>query len=925
MNSMIGKSTGIALLMAAALLAALFAMGVFSATGVGADVSEDDPTPTIGLSSRVPSASGVTMTLTFKIDAAIAAGEPIRMTFPGFTANDVGFNIPVDDVDTEGVNEASTVTVKQGENKVLGLTAEVTGTTSRTVTISPSTDTPPTPADGEIALSAVVLTEELVVTIDKVTNPAISDEYDATLAQGSQAALTAQVSIHGATLSSNDPGAAVRIKIDQFADAEVPPGDDIVINLKDFGVPSTITESQVLFGDAGDVEGVTTTSYVGNPSEVSVSGKKITLTTPATKEDGTSHNAVTGPYTIVFKQSAGISNPNTGGDKTIELTDKDGDPTASKFTVTIDRVIKLDKSKAKRGTEITVTGKGFTSGRSATVYLQQVKPDGTTGEDGMPGDVVTDADGDPAPNVVLGTASVTDGSFTLAVDTTSPDFKSGFWTDGETKKGLNLITAIDGSDKTADKTAHFQVTGTVSAEPENVSHAEVLTIKVSDWPDTEVRRVTIGGQPAALTSADGNTLTTQVVAVTNGNATIYVEVPGKARLGTQTVSVYKDADSASTGSSTVSVGSLDLDLNPATAARGERVTINGSGFDPNRTVGFNSDIVKVTVSGKDVKERVGTFDIVTGGGVTFSVTVPINTSAIRDGDNTVKVEAWDGRIGTAKLSIPEATITLDPTEGRRGTSVGVTGTGFIANELVLVTYGSTGDASKDTRVGSALADSRGNIDLSFDVPASAQIGKEEKVTAEARVTVDNVEVVVDAQATHTTPEAVVTADPSDASPGDSITISGANLPLHSNVSELKIGDTDVTPSPKPLTDGNGSFSATVTVPQLELGNETITVKMGEATYSGPIKIVAESAIPAPTDPAEVFADLVEAGRLARVWYQDRATQDWTFYDPDPAFASFNRLNEVSSGQVVTIIITDGEPIPFQGETLYQGSNSIALD
>ena len=36
MNSLVGKSTGIALLMAAAMLAALFAMGVFSATGVGA-------------------------------------------------------------------------------------------------------------------------------------------------------------------------------------------------------------------------------------------------------------------------------------------------------------------------------------------------------------------------------------------------------------------------------------------------------------------------------------------------------------------------------------------------------------------------------------------------------------------------------------------------------------------------------------------------------------------------------------------------------------------------------------------------------------------------------------------------------------------------------------------------------------------------
>ena len=46
MNSMIGKSTGIALLMAAALLAALFAMGVFSASGVGAEVRDADATAT---------------------------------------------------------------------------------------------------------------------------------------------------------------------------------------------------------------------------------------------------------------------------------------------------------------------------------------------------------------------------------------------------------------------------------------------------------------------------------------------------------------------------------------------------------------------------------------------------------------------------------------------------------------------------------------------------------------------------------------------------------------------------------------------------------------------------------------------------------------------------------------------------------------
>ena len=78
-----------------------------------------------------------------------------------------------------------------------------------------------------------------------------------------------------------------------------------------------------------------------------------------------------------------------------------------------------------------------------------------------------------------------------------------------------------------------------------------------------------------------------------------------------------------------------------------------------------------------------------------------------------------------------------------------------------------------------------------------------------------------------------------------------------------------------------------------------------------------------TDPADVFASLGD--RLVRVWYLDRATQVWSFYDPDPDFAAFNSLNEVSSGQNVSIIISDGDEIEFQGMTLYQGTNPISLD
>ena len=64
MNSIVGKSTGIALLMAAAMLAALFAMGVFSATGVGAHDGHDgaddhthDPATITSVTFSVPSDS----------------------------------------------------------------------------------------------------------------------------------------------------------------------------------------------------------------------------------------------------------------------------------------------------------------------------------------------------------------------------------------------------------------------------------------------------------------------------------------------------------------------------------------------------------------------------------------------------------------------------------------------------------------------------------------------------------------------------------------------------------------------------------------------------------------------------------------------------------------------------------------------------
>ena len=68
-------------------------------------------------------------------------------------------------------------------------------------------------------------------------------------------------------------------------------------------------------------------------------------------------------------------------------------------------------------------------------------------------------------------------------------------------------------------------------------------------------------------------------------------------------------------------------------------------------------------------------------------------------------------------------------------------------------------------------------------------------------------------------------------------------------------------------------------------------------------------------------------RLTRVWQFDNESQGWSFYDPRPEFADFNSLTEVSSGQIVTVILSEGDSVDFASTpgTLYAGTNQVVLD
>ena len=915
MNSIAGKSTGIALLMAAALLAALFSMGVFSATGVGAEVS-DDPAPTVKVDKEGVGATNVTMTIMFEVDLDVvvddndtgsvneAALSEIVVTLPdGFTGVAQASNRAAID-DTHGNNGTKVqVDGKDAEDFVPAQTQA--GTHGGTVTINNSPATAGVPAQ-------ITDGDKVTVVVAGLTNPpnatlATDGEYQVSVIQGPASATniakTASFTLYDAVLSSDTPGAAVGVTLHTSAGTPVGQGQDIVVDLTGFGVPTTIAENRVII----DSDGQSPNDFSGYPSEVTVTGKKVTLTVPNFLPNGSEQmDLVGGIYRITFKQSAGITNPTSPGTKTIKVSDRDG--TDDELKARVRSTVTVAPKLGPRGTDATVTGKGFASGQTATVYLEEVG-----GE-------------------VLGSATVTDGSFSVAIDTSSDDFDAG----------ANTITVEGGNGADAEKTATFTITGKVEIEDvESATVADTLTLKLSDWTAGPVVDVKIGGVAVDefftafedLTADQRKAAGIEEARVEgidgDDEASFDIVVPSGVSLGVQEIAVYTtDKDDVDdddnvlehrkAGQVNIAIGAVELTLSPETAVMGQKITVTGSGFDTNAT--SSNDVISVTVSKAPAADvKLGDLEIVTGGNITFTMTVPISKNIRRGKDNKISLLAHNDTVGAGTLVVPEAAIELDPPEARRGTTVTVTGSGFVANELVLITYG-------DTRVGSDLADSRGGFATEITVPGSAPIGKSTTVTArvEANATVkaeENNDIVVEAEEKHSTPAAVITTSPDEVVSGQPLTISAENLPLHSNVNVLKIGGTDITPSPKPLTDGKGAFSASVTVPQLTLGNQTIEIEVGEDTFTATVRIVAET-VAASQAPADLFADLIEAGALDRIFLYNNTTQEWFLYDPDPGFETANSLESLESGDIIWIQLKSAATV--QGANLLAGWSLITV-
>ena len=687
MSTMLGKSAGIALLLAAALIA-LLATGVFSTGGA---LGQDDPV-----------APHLLETLRLEDGGAGADGR--------FTL-DPAFDPEVTDY---MITYPFTSTSTETEIRIVARADEEHTTTNVVVSVDGARIVDGSEDDTDVTWKTVVRIEadpeespDLIGTLIKVTVTAANED---------ETVYNIRVKQDGSAVNKSEATAVVRVV---FANVQLEAnvGDDIVLGLKSFGLPDSISKGNVVI-DTGNQR--------GNPEDVRVDGDNVILelgklnTETGVGNDDPS-NVLGDPedetVTITVNSKAGITNPVKAGIYTVTIdaddVDNDGDAVDARRVVEVVRSLSINPKSGGKGTSVTVTGKGFASG-SVTVFR----------------DVNNNDMHDPGTDVTLGTAESSKGVFTLTT--------TGI-------RETSNIQAIDLDGSLAPEAQEFSIKQSIKVTPGEVFPGSELTIELVDWGSSvgEVDGIRFGGnnghvEPVGDQNADGS------------GDKIMVDVPTNVRLGSLKVEAM--VGNSSKGSRTVTVKTHVLTIAPTNAVQGQEITIQGSGFGPNQritslTFGTLGSVATSSFNAAD-----------SNGNINVTVKVPDDLGS---GEQEIKLITMNNRSGTAKLTVPKAALTVSPTEGLRGTRVTVTGTGFPADDLIQIKYDRTVDSVTTAQpVTTANTDTTGNFTATFEIPSFAGIGSTQKITADPQLNTD----VADVTADHSTPKPTMTLSPATASP-----------------------------------------------------------------------------------------------------------------------------------------------------------------
>ena len=718
------------------------------------------------------------------------------------------------------------------------------------------------------------------------------------------------------TPDDSDPGAGSLYTFDFPIDEEFNGGlYSLTIKLEEFGVPSSISTSSIAMevtdpdanndGTVDDEE-----SFTFNPATVTVDGKEIIMTIPDVRPEADvtkktfSENSM---FKVLIYQSAGITNPteaNTYGgaepndDREIFATFGDSEVSRVNFSeMMVPRIVEIDPEDGGLGETVTATGKGFKNGTTLTVFLDRDR-DGNLelGEDVLCVDPTISGD------------DIGECQF----EVTHPTFRGG-----DVDLQMNYINAVDGRNGYVTKMDDgefdlpmYELGASINATPKGGSPGEIILIQLLDFPkNAPITDVQIGRR-----SLNSNTYS----ATTDGTGAVNfpITIPNWVRGGVQELKVFAGGED---GSQNITLRGPQINVTPGTVLANQRISLVGTGFSPGAVIANDTDSLAnsvdpvVSIGGKVIMgTRINDSDPVrvdNGGNWSASVDLPLAEATTAEGERAIRITDSRGRTGVALVDIPAREVTVTPEAGRVGTIAVVRGTGFPSKNdegssfNVQIVY----DASNgNTTTVSALPDASGRFETQLRIPTTAAIPSSNSIKVSFR---DEGGVDVVTTVAHDVPEGIITLSSTSGGPGSDVTVNGEGFKSFVPISLVKIGTLDVTPAPKPSTDGNGMMEFGITIPGLDVGIQTIEVHVGRTTASTGFT-VTESGLN-PGDIRPVAEGLEELGdNLDVIWHFNNDTKDWTFYDGQDG----STLTHVITGETYLILVKSNVEVILNRDT-----------
>jgi 5-hydroxyisourate hydrolase-like protein (transthyretin family) len=504
--------------------------------------------------------------------------------------------------------------------------------------------------------------------------------------------------------------------------------------------------------------GSTTTTMTKDVTTDDKGAFTITLNLPGSLQQGS--------YTVTAKGTA------------IGLT------AAAKLAISLKAAIAAQPATVSPGETVKITGSGYSA--NATVYIKLTVPLFGGGSKPLDTTVTTDAQGAFTTSLhIPGHAAA--GSVTIAAQ--------GPHTASHASLTIKHVPAI------------------IAVTPQTLAPGSSVTIKGSGYPAGDTVDISV---PVKLVNSSTQTLAMTAHADANGQFTVHLNVPGTVATGNYTL-VAKSALSGRAPTARLSLSvSGRISLAPNNAQPGHAITVNGSGFGANVSVTVSATFGLYGGGTRTVSVKVQTD---AQGTLTGHISIPSNAAA---GPVTIQAQGPNAR-ATARLMVNHlpAAVTVSPASVVPGSTLHVTGSGYLANSKITVSVSITMlDGSKKTLTTTATTDAKGQFAASLQIPGNAKEGSytvSARAQSSGRVRTATVSVAKLAPS--------IVAVPPTAVPGTDVTVNGFGFApgaaVTINLQGSKVGSATA--------NNAGQFLTKVTIPS---GEASGSYTLSAASSSG---------------------------------------------------------------------------------------------